>query len=283
MGRLFAIVAVAFVALIALSGCGGGSDAAAGKSAEQLLTESAVNTRALRSYRFALTAAVDADLASGSDAGILGTLLGDSLVVDGEGAVAEPGDLTFDLTFDIAGSPVQINITKVGGGLYASVLGQAIKIDLPAGAVQDVDATEIAPTIAGWIANPQIVGTEEIDGVAVIHIRGEVDITSLTDNVGSLIGGFGAGGPTAPGTAAQAKSALKRGVIDVWVGASDLLIHRVTADVMLSGVVDAVPQLTALTLTVSATLSGFDEPVDITAPTGARTLDLNAIAGLVGG
>jgi hypothetical protein len=76
---------------------------------------------------------------------------------------------------------------------------------------------------------------------------------------------------------------LETGVVDVWVGQEDLLIRRATAEVVSKDALDAAPQVKALDLKVSASLSDFNAPVEVTAPAGARAVDLSSITGLLGG
>lgn len=279
------IIAVAG-ATLALAGCGGGSsDQTAGKSAEQILSVGSVQTRALTSYHVAVTAKVNADLAAGAVSGNTGDILRQPIDLSGEGDVRKPGDLSFDLTTTLGTIPLQMNITKVGGGLYASVFGQDIKIDLPADAVSSVDPGELAPAIASWMAHPTIVGNEDVDGAPTVHIRGGVDVAALMKDVGGLAGQLGATGKNAvtATTTTQATDALEKGQVDVWVGTDDLYIHRADADVTLKGTIDAVPQVTALTLALSSRLSDFNGDVQIAAPEGARTIGVGSVAGLLGG
>lgn len=277
---LIALMALVAVPL-AVTGCGGGADAGAteGMSAQQILDQASTKTEALTSYRFGVDVKATAEVSAG---GAVGDLLRNPVDISGEGAAKDPGDFTLDVTANLGPGPIQANITKVGSGLYASVLGQAIKLDVPADTVQALDATQLAPAISGWIEKPEIVGTEEVDGVSLVHIRGAVDEKALAEDVGGLAGGLGAGDAVDP-SAAGAGNDLETGVVDVWVGADDMLIHKATADVVSKDPLDAAPQVKALDLKVSASLSDFDAPVDVEAPAGARTVDLDSITGLLGG
>lgn len=271
-----ALVAVPLVA----AGCGGGgTDATQGMTAEQVLTKAAANTEALTSYRFGIDVKATAKVDGG---GALGDILRNPIDISGEGAAKKPGDFTLDVTANIGPGPLQANITKVGGGLYASVLGQAVKIDLPAQAVKSLDATRLAPAIAEWIENPEIVGSEDIDGVPVVHIRGTADEKALAEGIGGLAGGLGADDLVQPG-ATGAGSDLETGVIDVWVDQEQMIIRRASADVLSEDALAAAPSVKALDLDLTASLSDFNAPVEVTAPTGARTVSLDQITGLLGG
>lgn len=277
---LIALMALVAVPL-AVTGCGGGADAGAteGMSAQQILDQASTKTEALTSYRFGVDVKATAEVSAG---GAVGDLLRNPVDISGEGAAKDPGDFTLDVTANLGPGPIQANITKVGPALYASVLGQAIKLDVPADTVRSLDATQLAPAISGWMETPEIVGTEEVDGVSLVHIRGKVDEKALAEDVGGLAGGLGAGDAVDP-SAAGAGNDLETGVVDVWVGADDMLIHKATADVVSKDPLDAAPQVKALDLKVSASLSDFDAPVDVEAPAGARTVDLDSITGLLGG
>lgn len=274
-------MAIAAGALL-LAGCGGGSsgsDATKGKTAQQILDESSANTEALTSYRFGVDLKATASV---TGAGDLAGFLANPVEISGEGAAKDPGDFTLDLTANLGPGAIQANVTKVGGGLYASVLGQDVKLDASPQTVRSLDVTGLAPAISGWITQPEIVGTEEVEGVSLVHIRGKVDEAELAADVGGLLGGLGQDGTVDPG-AAGAGSDLETGVVDVWVGTEDMLIHKAEAEVVSADPLAAAPQVKALDLDLTATLSGFDAPVEVTAPTGARTLSLDSITGLLGG
>jgi len=269
---------IALMALVAvpvtLAGCGGGADAGAteGMSAQQILDQASSKTEALTSYRFGVAV----------KAGAVGDLLRNPVDISGEGAAKDPGDFTLDVTANLGPGPIQANITKVGPALYASVLGQAIKLDIPADTVESLDATQLAPAIAGWITNPTIVGTEDVNGVQVVHIRGDVDETALAEDIGGLASGLGAEGAVKPGAAGE-EGDLETGVVDVWVGQEDLLIHKAAADVVSKDPLEAAEAVKSIDLQISASISDFNAPVEITAPSGAREVDLDSIAGLLGG
>lgn len=277
-------IPAAALAAVALAGCGGSSPSAfEGMSAGQILAQASAKTDQQTAYRVALTAKVDADLEKGALGGQAGAILAQPLDISGEGTVQKPGDISFDLSTKIATAPIQVNLTKVGDGLYVSALGQSFKIALPKGAVASVDPSTLPSSIAGWIKNPEIVGNEDIGVTPTVHIRGEVDAAALTDDVGTLAEVAGSPGAVGKSTAAQAQAALEKGVVDVWVGTGDSLIYGADADVALKGQVDAVDGLNALLLTVSTRLSDFGTTQTIEAPAGARTLDLGDAGNLLGG
>lgn len=280
---LMTIPAVALAA-VTIAGCGGGSSSAfEGMSAQQILEQASAKTDQQTSYRVALTAKVDADVQKGALGGQAGAVLAQPLDISGEGTVQKPGDISFDLSTKIATAPIQVNLTKVGDGLYVSVLGQSFEISLPKGAVASVDPSTLPSSIAGWIKNPEIVGNEDIGVTPTVHIRGEVDAAALTDDVGTLAEAAGSPGAVSKSTASQAEAALEKGVVDVWVGTGDSLIYGADADVALKGQVDAVDGLNALALTVSTRLSDFGTTQTIEAPAGAKKLDLGDAGSLLGG
>ena len=282
--NLLVTITAAGIAAIALTGCGGDSTSApTGQSAEQILTAASTKTDQQTSYHVAVNAHVDAEAQKGALGGQIGAVLAQPLDISGEGTVQKPGDVSLDLSTKIATAPLQINLTKVGDGLYVSVLGQSFQIDLPKGTVASVDPSTLASSIAGWIANPKIVGDEDLNGTPTVHIRGDVDAAALTNDISSLADTAGSPGAVSGATAAQAKAALQRGVVDVWVGTDDSLIHGADADVVLKGKVDAARGLDALALKVSTRLSDFGTTQTITAPTGAQKLNLSSVGSLLGG
>ncbi|NBP86849.1 MAG: hypothetical protein EBU54_17375, partial [Mycobacteriaceae bacterium] len=168
---LLLTITAAGLAAITFAGCGGDSSSAqSGQSAEQILTEASAKTDQQTSYHVALTAKVDADVQKGALGGQADGLLAQPLDISGEGTVQKPGDISFDLSTKVATSPVQINVTKVGDGLYVSVLGQSLEIPLPKGSVKAIDPTGLPSSIAGWVKNPQVVGDEDLNGTPTVHI-----------------------------------------------------------------------------------------------------------------
>ncbi len=281
--HLALLILVAAVAGIALAGCGGGASSATdGLSAQQVLTQASAKTDQQSSYHVALTATLSADVQPGALGGQVGTLLTQPISISGEGTVQKPGQITVDLSIKLATTPLQVNITKIGDHLYLSVLGQAIELTLPKGAVGSVDPSALPSSLAGWIANPKIVGNEDVDGVPTVHIQGQVDPEAVINDISTLANSAGASGATASSTAAQAQTALQHGVVDVWVGTDDLLIYGANADVAFKGKVDAVPGVNALALTFTMRLSAFGTQVDITAPAGARKINLGEASSLLG-
>lgn len=284
---LLLTITAAGIAAITLAGCGGDSSGSAGgadgRSATQILASASAKTKQQTSYHVALTAKADVAAEKGALGGQVGALLSQPLDISGEGTVQKPGDISFDLSTEIANSPIQINLTKVGDGLYVSVLGQSFQIALPKGSVKSVDPTGLPSSIAGWIKNPQVVGDEDLAGTPTVHIRGDVDAAALTKDLESFAGTVGSPDAVSGTTAEQAQAALQKGVVDVWVGTDDDLIHGADADVALKGTVDAVQGVDGLALTVSTRLSDFGTTVRITAPAGAKKFDLANAGSLLGG
>jgi hypothetical protein len=62
-----------------------------------------------------------------------------------------------------------------------------------------------------------------------------------------------------------------------------MIIRRASADVLSEDALAAAPSVKALDLDLTASLSDFNAPVEVTAPTGARTVSLDQITGLLGG
>ncbi|MFZ4754829.1 MAG: hypothetical protein ACOYL4_02320 [Miltoncostaeaceae bacterium] len=279
------LIPAAGLAALTLVGCGDSSSAPAstdGRSAQQILSDAATKTAAQDSYRVALTAKLDADVAKGAG-GQVGAALSEPLDISGEGTVRKPGDVSFDLSTTIAKAPIQLNITKVGDRLYISVLGQALELATPKGSVKSVDPMGLPSALAGWITSPQVVGDEDLAGVPTVHIKGDVDAAALTEDLGNTAKRVGAGDTLNSKTLAQADKALQRGTVDIWVGTQDGLIHGADADIALKGKVDAVAQVSALAFTISTRFSDFGTTTPITAPKGAKPLDLDNVTGLLGG
>ena len=75
---------------------------------------------------------------------------------------------------------------------------------------------------------------------------------------------------------------MRTGTVEFWIGTQDLLPRRI--HLVLQGDGSGISSTVgAVDLDLTADLSAFGDPVDITAPTGAKDLDLNDLGSLVGG
>jgi hypothetical protein len=283
-GALFAVTAALGVAG-PIAGCGAEEDLTAGLSAEQILEESASAANEVRFYHPEITLSVD--LEGQPAAGGLGALAQGPITITAEGPVRRPiveegPAFSFDLTATLGPLTIPGNLTKVGDGVYLSLAGQDFTLGLPPEQAAEV---RLPPQPALFVASPQIVGKEAVNGVETLHLRGTVDTDAVADYLLGVLRGAPAllGGGEAPTDEEgarireQLRSATRESQVDLWIGTQDLLPYRVGAEIRLEGAVDLLPGITGATLEVTADVGGFDEEAEIVAPANPKPFDLESI------
>lgn len=271
---------LAILAALALTACGGGGgggeDLAAGLTPAEILKRSSDEAGALESFRIAVDGTGRIDLKNGAAAG--GGLLDGPLALSGEGPVQPPDRASIDAKLTLSALSPQVNLTRVGDEVFVGVLGQDFRLALPPAQVALFDFDGLYPTLARWMTNPVDAGPEEIDGTSTVKITGGIDAGRAFADLAPLLQSSGA--PAADAT--DLKAAVSVGTVEAWIGTEDLRPRRVHIVLKAdgTGVVDGVG---AIDLDLTATLSAFDEPVDIQPPRDPRDLDLNQLGSLTGG
>ncbi len=266
-------ISVGFAAGCGGGGGGGGEDRAQGLTPAQLLQQSSDAFAAVDSFRIGLEATGDisfTDPASGPAA-----LLDGPLALSGEGPVAPPDKASIDTSLQIGGIPLQVNLTRVGDEVFLGALGQDFKIALPPEQVALLDFGALYPTLVNWTTNPADAGHESIDGTDTVKVTGTVDAAKALTDLGPLLG-------VGKVAVADAEKAVRTGTVEFWIGTGDLLPRRIhlVLDADGSAINSTVG---AVNIDLTANLSAFGDPVDITAPSNAQPLDLNKLGSLVGG
>jgi LppX_LprAFG lipoprotein len=254
-------------------GGGGGEDRAQGLTPAELLTQSSAAFATAESFRIGIEATGDISLSdpvSGPAA-----LLDGPLELSGEGPVEPPDKASIDTSVQIGGIPLQVNLTRVGGDVFLGALGQDFKIALPPEQVALLDFGALYPTLVDWTTDPTDAGHEDIEGTDTVKVTGTVDAAKALTDLGPLIG-------LGSISAADAETAVRTGTVEFWIGTEDLLPRRIhlVLDADGSGISSTVG---AVDIDLTANLSAYDDPVDITAPTDARELDLDELGSLIGG
>lgn len=273
---LFAALAALLVAGCGGGDSGGGEDRTEGLSAAQLLERSAAEAAKLDTFRIALDGDGQVDLAPGSSVPGAGLLNG-PIAFSGEGPVDPPDKASIDAKLELAAFSPQVNLTRVGDGVYVGILGQDFQVALPASTVRLLDFGGLYPTLIGWMADPRRSAGEEIDGTPTVKVTGDLDPQEAAADLAPLL----TGGDSAPAiNTAELRRALKEGTVEAWIGTEDLRPRRVHVVLRASGLTGL--PVRALDLDLTATFSAFDEPADIGAPADARPLDLNDLGSLTG-
>lgn len=140
-------------------------------------------------------------------------------------------------------------------------------------------ATDPAATLkslgnpADLLDNATVVGAEDIEGIATDHVSGDLNIDKLAAAMQRLSKSTESAASQADAVA-KLKEALKNGKVDVWVGQSDKLVHRLKFDMDVA--VPAASQKTSMGITgakVAFTVQSTPlSSVSVTAPSNPLTM-----------
>jgi hypothetical protein len=147
------------------------------------------------------------------------------------------------------------------------------------GAVPGFSALGINPE--GWLTNPQVVGTEEIDGAQTEHLSATLDVAKVLSDVNTLLSKdaskLGAPASTdhiSAATVQKITAAIKNPTIDLWTGKSDSILRRLqlAATVPVSGTTSTeLGGLTSASFKLTVDATDVNQPQTITAPTNAQS------------
>jgi ABC-type amino acid transport substrate-binding protein len=129
-----------------------------------------------------------------------------------------------------------------------------------------------------WITGPQSKGEERVAGVDTVRIGGDVDVSRLLADLGTLLDKAGGAGASllTPQLRTQIAEAVKSAKVDVWTGAGDKLLRQLAVVVTFAfkdGSQSPIAGLEGGRITLRARLDDVNgAPVRVTAPQDARPL-----------
>jgi hypothetical protein len=262
-------------------GCGGGTteDRVNGLTPSEILRQSTAAAAGMTTFHVAVDMTVAADVAPGTLPKLVAQALSDPITITGEGPVQ--GDAaSFDFDATIPGlPPLQGNVTKVGGQLFAGVLGTDYRVDLPRAQVAAVVPGQLAVGLMSWATAPTEVGRETIDGADTVHLAARVDTARALADIAPVLHAI-QGTTLSAGARRQLASALTTKTVDLWIGIDDLLPRRAVAKLSYAGGVTALNALHKLRLDLAVRFARLGETVAITAPSTTNVLDVARLRAL---
>ena len=280
---LKALAAALGACLALVLGCGGGTttDRVKGLTPSEILRQSTAAAAGQTAFHVAVDTTVAADVAPGTLPKLFAQALSDPVTITGEGPVN--GDAaSFDFDASITGlPPLQGNVTKVGGQLFAGVLGTDYRVDLPRAQVAAVVPGRLAAGLLSWATAPTEVGRETIDGAKTVHLAATVDTARALADIAPALQAI-QGTTLSAATRRQLESALTAKTMDLWIGTDDLLPRRAVTRLSYAGGVAALSALHKLTLDLTVSFTKWGETVPITAPSTTNVLDLAGLPALAG-
>lgn len=276
-------------AVIGGAGCGGASADDAQQVVDRALAEP-------HSYR---SGVLDARLAIGGGSNASTSAF--SLSLKGPWQSSPKGKVpSFAMGTDLklGGRDLGVRFTSDGRALWATVGG--LSYELPgavfkafesayngSGGSGNGGATLLSrlgfdPT--GWITSPETVGSETVGGAETVHVRADVKVDRLADDLDSILtAANGAAGGLLPVPELSGKvreqlaAAVEQASFDLWAGKDDGAIRRVKVTVRTNRVGAAPP----VSIDFDVTLGDLNTPQKIEIPDDAA--NFSGIAGLVAG
>jgi hypothetical protein len=300
------------------SGSPAAAVAASGKSADQIVKESETKMAAVTSASFTADFGlqVQGDTSEMTDPTAKALLAqGITFSAQGKSAKAPKAGALTDVTMSvgIAGQTLEFGMKSVGKKAWVEYQGAWYKVDSKetkaltqqssSGALPTEQLKSMGIDPSTWGTTYQLAGTESLDGVQVYHIKATADPDKLAEaltkaaqdpelnkQLGGATGSLGQLGSGLSDSAKQAEElakTLKSATVDYWIGVEDSYLYKaqfaaamdMTAQKDMQGV-------TGLDMKGTVTMADFDQPVDVTAPAGAKPFQefMNQLfGGMLGG
>jgi hypothetical protein len=124
-----------------------------------------------------------------------------------------------------------------------------------------------------WLTDLENEGTEDVEGTETIHVSGRADVAKFFEDLQSLAKRAGpAAQQLTPEQLAQAEDSVKTADFDIYSGAEDDVLRRLSATLELEPPEGAPGAPNAVSAEFSITFSDVNESQDVSAPSDARPL-----------
>jgi hypothetical protein len=298
--RLLSLVVVALLGAGLATGCGG-DDEGGDEDPQQVLDETFSNDQAINSGVFDLSLGISAE---GDEGGSFDASLGGPFQGD-ENATGEfpQFDLTASLTGEGGGESIDFEGGLIATSDKAFVSYQDNTYEVPqeffdqikqlseqaaakSQEQQSQDSSAVFERLgidpSGWVTEPTNEGNEDVEGTDTIHIHADADIPAIVEDFQSAVEQSGAGtAPQLPPDALQQlEDAVDEASIDVYTGAEDKILRRLTLNLGITPP-EGDSSVTSADVEFSLTFSEVNEDQTIEAPIDARSFsDLETEIGL---
>lgn len=285
---------VAVLAAAGLAACG----ASGSPSAQTLLSQTFESHKPIESGRLDLSLA----LSPAGSGGALSSSEAFALRLRGPFQSLGPARLprfALQLSLRAAGLTLQAGATSTAGKFFIELAGkpflapastvaalqngyaQATRASTPAQRRSTFGALGLDPT--RWLVHPTLAGTATVAGAETVHIVAGLNASRFLADAERLSGaggtlGLGAGGPGALFSAARLSalsSSVRSARVDVYAGAHDHLLRRLSLSATLSTTSQARAALGALrgaSITLVLQFAGLNQPQAIPAPSNPQPI-----------
>ena len=318
------LVLVLALTLLGAAGCGGDKSssssssevtaAAAGVSVDQVVKDSEAKMAQLKSASFTVDMGLEVQgdpnkMTDPTQKALLSQ--GVSLHAEGKSAT-DPMASDMKMSVGIAGQTLDFGMMAQGDKAWVEYKGKWYAVDQKnSKSLSDQAKTGAAPTEqlkslgldpSAWGTSYEMAGTEKMAGAQVYHVKATADPAKLAEdltkamNDPSLLNKLGD-----PSTAKQLeqglaqnkkqvdalKKSLKDVAVDYWIGVDDMLMRKAELSVGLATKGQkGMEGVDGMSMKMSVTMTGFDQPVTVTPPAKARPFDklMNEMfGGMMGG
>jgi hypothetical protein len=301
MARRLLAAVVALLALLA-GALGAVACSDDGQDAAGVLAATFGEDKDVRSGRIDLSVRVDAPGLADLE-GPVGLRLSGPFATSGDGELPR---FDLGLRLDGGGRTLDAGAVSTGDRGFLRLRGQAYAVDeelfaqFRAGYAEQARCTDgdggaglaaLGVDPRRWLRGAEVVGTDEVGGVAATHVRAGVDVPRLLEDVDRVLARAGAAGGRSAGCpagdaaggddgASRLSAAERRRLaesvrdarVEVWSGEDDRIVRRLNVALRL-----AAPEGEAAdragTLQLDLLLGAVNEDVEIRAPAGARPLE----------
>ena len=317
------LLLVLALALVAVA-CGGdeastadspAATTASGPPADQIVKDSEAKMATVASASFVADVGlqIEGDTAKMTDP-TAKALLSDGVTFHAEGSSGnDPTAVNMTMSLGIAGQNLEFGMMSEGEKSWIEYQGTWYALDSKnSKALDEQAATGAAPTEqlksmgidpSSWGTEYELVGTEELNGVEVYHVKAAADPQKLADSLVKAaedpalqkkLGGSGSeleqlsqGLTQNKQQAEELGKTLRSATVDYWIGVDDQYMYKAQfgASLDTSGQKD-MEGVSAVTAKGTVSMSAFDEPVEVEAPQDAKSFDtfMNQLfGGMMGG
>lgn len=204
----------------------------------------------------------------------------------------------FSVSVSAAGKSGSLGILSTGNAGYVTLQGTSYQ--LPAATFQKLESSfaGLASSPGGssgsgtlgrlgihplnWLTNPSVVGSETVGGAQTTHIRANVNVSALLNDVNTVLQKASSLGVAGTGknlssisqtTRAKIAGAVQNPTVDVWTGNSDKTVRRLTIQltVPVSGQASTLlGGMRSAQIGLTMQYANLNQPQTISAPTNVR-------------
>jgi hypothetical protein len=309
----WAVLLLILVALgaVAVAGCGGSTSASSSSaptaaaaattmSADQIVAQSEAKMKDVKSASFIgdMALKVSGDPSKMTDPTSKAMLSqGISLHMEGK-SQNQPVASDMKISLGLGGQTLDLSLLSQGTKSWVEYQGKWYAMDAKsakslstqaqAGAAPTEQLKSLGLNPSDWGTSYSLVGTEDLAGAKVYHVKATADPQKLADalmkaakdpSLAKKLGGTSQLKQLEQGLSQngqqvqQLKKSLKNVSVDYWIGVDDMLIHKAS----FNAVVDTKGQkgmtgINGMTMGMELTMADFGQPVTVTAPATALPL-----------